>query len=80
MRTALLALAGLVALAGTAAAEEARPERLRGIDATDLALVYGVGGFTPEYEPPAPGTYALPVIDTVSLVFFFMSLGTTTEK
>ena len=31
----------------------------------DLAYTFGVGPFTPTFEPPAPGTYELPPIDTV---------------
>jgi len=62
-RTAVLAL-GL--LAGAAAAgEPAQPERLHGVDPAALTYTYGVGGFAAEYEPPAPGTYTLPVIATV---------------
>ena len=61
------ALALLVALAGlAAAAEEAvAPESLRGVDGRDLGYTYTVGHFAPEYTPPAPGTYELPVVDTV---------------
>jgi cytochrome c peroxidase len=43
----------------------AHPERLRGGDAAGFAYTYGVGGFAPEYELPAPGSYALPVVDTI---------------
>jgi cytochrome oxidase Cu insertion factor (SCO1/SenC/PrrC family) len=32
----------------------------------DLAYVYGVGSFAPEYAPPAPGSYRLPPIDDVA--------------
>jgi cytochrome c peroxidase len=58
-------LALLALSAAAAAAEPAAPERLRGVDPAALAHTYAVGAFTPEYEPPAPGTYELPVIDTV---------------
>jgi cytochrome oxidase Cu insertion factor (SCO1/SenC/PrrC family) len=57
----LLALAGVVA----AGEEAAAPERLRGVDGRDLGYTYTVGHFAPEYTPPAPGTYELPVVDTV---------------
>lgn len=41
------------------------PQALRGVDASALAYTYAIGSFVPEYTPPAPGTYELPVIDTV---------------
>ncbi len=53
--TRALLLASAVFAAVAAAHERARPE-----DPT-----FGVGPFAPEYTPPAPGTYALPVIATV---------------
>src|SRR5207237_7209510 len=43
----------------------AHPERLRRRDARELAQTYAIGGFVPEYEPPAPGSYVLPVVATV---------------
>jgi cytochrome c peroxidase len=55
----------VLALASIAGAEEAAPERLRGVDPQALSATYALGGFVPEYTPPAPGTYTLPVIDTV---------------
>lgn len=66
--TIALALAGLTALAGVASAtdEIAPAGRLRGADAADLSYTYGVGSFTPEYTPPAPGSYTLPVIKSVA--------------
>lgn len=62
MRLALL----LLALAAAAHAENAAPERLRNVDASALSATYAVGGFVPEYTPPAPGTYTLSVIDTIT--------------
>jgi cytochrome c peroxidase len=63
---ALVALGALLAAGPCRGADDsAHPERLRGVDAADLAYQYGVGGFAPEYEPPAPGSYALPVVDTI---------------
>jgi len=60
---ALLLLAGCV---GARAGEEAvPPERLRGLDPSAVGYTYGVGNFAPEYTPPAPGTYDLPVVDTL---------------
>lgn len=61
------ALVLLVLLAGPAAAgeEAVAPESLRGVDGRDLGYTYTVGRFAPEYTPPAPGSYELPVIDTV---------------
>ena len=32
----------------------------------DAAYTYGIGTFAPTYAPPAPGTYALPPIQTVA--------------
>jgi cytochrome oxidase Cu insertion factor (SCO1/SenC/PrrC family) len=51
----------LLALAATGARAEERAVRPE-----DLAYVYGVGRFTPEYTPPAPGTYELPPVDDVT--------------
>ena len=51
----------LLLVAGSAWAGDAPPR----IDPSEVAYTYGVGGFVPDYEPPAPGTYALPPIDTV---------------
>jgi len=60
------ALAALVALAGpVVAADVAAPDRLRGINPAALGYTYAVGTFAPEYAPPAPGSYTLPVIQTV---------------
>jgi len=56
----------IVALAAAAGAEEAAPERLRNVEPSALSATYAVGGFVPEYTPPPPGSYALPVIDTVA--------------
>lgn len=51
----------LLAAACPAAAQSARPR----IDPGDTAYTYTVGPFVPEYEPPAPGSYTLPVIERV---------------
>ena len=60
------ALALLMACAGLAAAEEpVAPDSLRGVDGRDLGYTYTVGRFAPAYTPPAPGTYELPVVDTL---------------
>jgi cytochrome c peroxidase len=59
-------LALLLLVAGAVAAEEAAaPGSLHGVDARALGYTYTVGHFAPEYTPPAPGTYELPVIDTL---------------
>lgn len=58
-RAAVL-LIGLAA-ARLAAAEPPRPR----IDPGDTAYTYTVGPFVPEYEPPPPGSYTLPVIERV---------------
>ena len=56
----------LLVLAGSAGAEETvTPETLRGVDGRALEYTYAVGHFVPEYTPPAPGTYELPVVDTL---------------
>src|SRR5262249_14051412 len=69
MTRAPLVAAGLLAVAAlraaTVAAEVAHPERRRRVDPGELTYTYEPGAFTPDYEPPAPGTYALPVIDTI---------------
>jgi cytochrome c peroxidase len=71
-----LALGVLLASAAVAAGDPApaaaprpdvpAPARLRGVDPADLAHTYTIGAFVPEFEPPPPGTYALPVVDEVS--------------
>lgn len=58
------AVVGL-ALAVSAAVAGDDP-RLRTVDPAELAYTYAVGGFVPEYTPPAPGSYALPPISTVA--------------
>ena len=35
-------------------------------DSAQLIYTYIEGTFSPEFEPPTPGTYTLPAIDTVS--------------
>ena len=66
MRRAGFLAAGLLTLGSLARAEEAASGRLRGVDAAELGYTYGVGGFTPEYAPPPPGSYTLPVVDTIA--------------
>jgi len=59
--------AGLTLLALTASAVAgAEPAAQRAVGPDDLAYVYGVGRFSPEYAPPKPGTYGLPPIDDVA--------------
>jgi cytochrome oxidase Cu insertion factor (SCO1/SenC/PrrC family) len=59
MRAPAALLLVMLAAAGASAEERAvKPE--------DLAYVYGVGRFSPEYAPPEPGTYTLPPIDDVT--------------
>lgn len=69
MTRAPLVAAWLLALAALGpaalAAEVAHPDRLRRVDPAELSYTYEPGTFTPDYEPPAPGSYALPVIDTI---------------
>jgi len=59
IRGALLVLLATAALAG-------EPVRPPAADQPALGYTYGVGGFAPEYTPPAPGTYTLPVIASVA--------------
>ena len=59
-------IAGLAASGAVARAEPADSERLRGVDRGALVTTYAPGVFEPEYQPPAPGTYTLPVIARVS--------------
>jgi cytochrome oxidase Cu insertion factor (SCO1/SenC/PrrC family) len=58
------ALLGAI-LAGAALGGE-EPAAHRPLRPDDLAYVYTVGRFAPEYVPPAPGSYRLPPIDEVS--------------
>ena len=58
-------LIAVLALYGVARAETAAPERLQHVDRSTLSQTYAPGVFEPEYEPPAPGTYELPVITNV---------------
>lgn len=61
-RGAALVVAALALAGGTVAfAESAR----RPLGHDDVEYTYAVGTFAPAYEPPAPGTYELPPIDTV---------------
>jgi len=60
----LLATAGLVLAAVAARAGD--DARLRAVDPGELTYTYAVGGFVPEYTPPAPGSYTLPPIATVT--------------
>jgi cytochrome oxidase Cu insertion factor (SCO1/SenC/PrrC family) len=57
-----LALIALTASAVAGAEVGAQPA----VRPDDLAYVYGIGRFAPEYAPPKPGTYALPPIDDVA--------------
>jgi cytochrome c peroxidase len=62
-RVVAAALIGIVTTsAGAAYAEPAEPDRLRGVDRGALVTTYAPGVFEPEYQPPAPGSYTLPVI------------------
>lgn len=61
---ALVALL-ILAAAPVAHAETAVPERLQSVDRSTLSYTYEPGVFEPQYTPPAPGTYALPVIARV---------------
>ncbi len=41
-------------------------DRLREVDSAELSYTYAVGSFTPEYTPPAPGSYSLPIVKSVA--------------
>jgi len=56
---------GLVLAAVLIPGARADETRGRAIDPRDVGYTYGVGAFVPKYEPPAPGSYALPTIATV---------------
>jgi len=65
MRGAGAALLGVLVVVRAAVAGD-EPAGGKHVSPDDLAYVYGVGRFAPEYAPPAPGSYRLPPIDTVS--------------
>lgn len=58
-------LIALLLCAGVAGAEEADSERLQHVDRSTLSDTFAPGVFEPEYAPPAPSTYELPVIRKV---------------
>ena len=60
----LVAALALVLAAATARASD--DARLRAVDPAELRYTYAVGAFAPEYTPPAPGSYTLPPIATVT--------------
>ncbi len=59
----MLAAGALLVAAAAGAGDD---PRLRAVDPAELAYTYAVGSFAPEYTPPAPGSYTLPTIDTVT--------------
>jgi cytochrome oxidase Cu insertion factor (SCO1/SenC/PrrC family) len=59
------ALLALLMLFGVAHAETPAPERLQHADRSAFSDTYAPGVFEPEYVPPPPGSYALPVIARV---------------
>ena len=65
MTRAAAAVALVLALAG-ASLGEGPAHHPQAVRPEDLAYVYGVGRFVPEYAPPAPGTYRLPPIDDIA--------------
>jgi cytochrome c peroxidase len=62
---AAAAIALALALAGPSPGE-GPAHHAQAVRPEDLAYVYGVGRFVPEYAPPAPGTYRLPPIDDIA--------------
>jgi cytochrome oxidase Cu insertion factor (SCO1/SenC/PrrC family) len=65
VRQSLCTAVVVLALAAPAAAA-GDDTRLRTVDPNELGYTYGVGRFHADYVPPPPGSYALPVIDTVA--------------
>src|SRR5262245_54299949 len=66
-RHTLALLAALGALLQTVASSaESTEQHARRIDPAAASYTYMVAPFTADYQPPAPGSYDLPVIDTVS--------------
>jgi len=61
------------------AEELAPPERLRDVDRSLLSHTYTEGAFKPEYEPPAAGTYQLPVMKTLADHTLLDSTGAPTS-
>ena len=55
----------LLMLSAVARAETPAPERLEHADRATFSDTYAPGVFEPEYTPPAPGSYELPVIRRV---------------
>jgi cytochrome c peroxidase len=79
---ACVAVAMLTAarVGGTIAdAHDATDERPRTVDPSEAAYTYAVGAFRPEYTPPAPGTYVLPPIATISDHALLDEKGRTTR-
>jgi cytochrome c peroxidase len=74
-RAPLLALAFASAVHAAEAPTPQRPP----IHPDDVGYTYTVGQFAPEYEPPAPGTYTLPVIARVSDHALLDSSGAATS-
>lgn len=69
----------LLALATVARAAEPTPPAHPPVGAGDASYTYTVGPFIAEYEPPPPGSYALPVIAHVSDHALLDSDGSTTS-
>ncbi len=81
-RAAFLAVAIVAAVSGLhggAGAHDAIDARPRTVDPSEAAYTYAVGAFRPEYTPPAPGTYALPPIATISDHALLDDKGTPTR-
>jgi cytochrome oxidase Cu insertion factor (SCO1/SenC/PrrC family) len=60
------AAAALVLALGGASPGADAPGHRPAVRPEDLAYVYGVGRFVPEYAPPPPGSYRLPPIDDIA--------------
>lgn len=79
-RRAPHAAVAVLALGATAAAALAAPAASRPpIHSDDTSYTYTVGPFTPEYEPPPPGSYTLPVIERVDDHALLDSSGAATS-
>jgi len=65
VRTPLLVASLAAALGGSTLAADP-PATNRTVKPEDVAYVYAIGVFSPEYTLPAPGSYRLPPIDEIS--------------
>ena len=70
---------GLLVLGATAVRAVDTPSSRPPVHLDDVSYTYTVGPFAPEYEPPPPGSYTLPVIARVGDHEFLDSAGDPTS-